>query len=149
MCFCVHHFQLAKEVWDSVWWQAGGGATAAAAGKPQVPVSLQAQVHHPHRQAASSCRLSRSGSSQAINRILSVEGQWQCYRHTMCSGLDPSCFLFMVMVTYGVVPKGLLTFIDSLYKEVTKTTSGTLVYPFKRQITRKCFVPLKNTVSST
>ena len=51
-----------------------------------------------------------------------------------------------ILHNYGVVRKGLLTFLGSLYKEVTKTTSGTLVYPFKRQITRKCFVPLKNTV---
>ena len=28
---------------------------------------------------------------------------------------------------YGVAPKGLLTFLGSLYKEVAKTTSGTLV----------------------
>ena len=50
---------------------------------------------------------------------------------------------------YGVVPKGLLTFLASLYKEVEKTTSGTLVYRFERQTARKCFFPSKNTVSST
>ena len=38
---------------------------------------------------------------------------------------------------YGVVPKGLLTFLGSLYKEVAKTTSGTLVYRFERQAARK------------
>ena len=38
--------------------------------------------------------------------------------------------------TYGVVPKG-LTFLGSLYKEVAKTTSGTLVYRFERQTARK------------
>ena len=38
---------------------------------------------------------------------------------------------------YGVVPKGLLTFLGSLYKEVAKTTSGTLVYRFERQTARK------------
>ena len=38
---------------------------------------------------------------------------------------------------YGVVPKGLLTFPDSLYKEVAKTTSRTLVYRFERQTARK------------
>ena len=38
---------------------------------------------------------------------------------------------------YGVVPKGLLTFPDSLYKEVAKTTSRTLVYHFERQTARK------------
>ena len=32
---------------------------------------------------------------------------------------------------------GLLTFLGSLYKEVAKTTSGTLVYLFERQIARK------------
>ena len=37
---------------------------------------------------------------------------------------------------YGVVPKGLLTFLGSLYKEVAKTTSGTLVYRFERQTAR-------------
>ena len=38
---------------------------------------------------------------------------------------------------YGVVPKGLLTFLGSPYKEVAKTTSGTLVYHFKRQTASK------------
>ena len=38
---------------------------------------------------------------------------------------------------YGVVPKGLLTFLGSLYKEGAKTTSGTLVYRFERQTARK------------
>ena len=38
---------------------------------------------------------------------------------------------------YGVVPKGLLTFLGSLYKEVAKTTSGTFVYRFERQTARK------------
>ena len=38
---------------------------------------------------------------------------------------------------YGVVPKWLLTFLGSLYKEVAKTTSGTLVYRFERQTHRK------------
>ena len=36
-----------------------------------------------------------------------------------------------------MVPKGLFTFLDSLYKEVAKTTSGTLVYRFERQTARK------------
>ena len=48
---------------------------------------------------------------------------------------------------YGVVPKGLLTFLGSLYK-VAKTTSGTLVYRFERQTTRFVFLPSKNTMSS-
>ena len=52
---------------------------------------------------------------------------------------------------YGVVTKGLLTFLESLYKEVAKTTSGTLVYRFERQTARKSkkILPSKNTVSST
>ena len=41
-----------------------------------------------------------------------------------------------VKQVYGVVPKGLLTFLGSLYKEVAKTTSGTLVYRFERQTAR-------------
>ena len=48
-----------------------------------------------------------------------------------------------------VVPKGLLTFLGSLYKEVTKTSSGTLMYRFERQTARKKILPSKNTVSST
>ena len=36
-----------------------------------------------------------------------------------------------------MVPKGLLTFLGSLYKEVAETTSGTLVYRFERQTARK------------
>ena len=32
-----------------------------------------------------------------------------------------------------VVPKGLLTFLGSLYKEVAKTAPGTLVYRFESQ----------------
>ena len=38
---------------------------------------------------------------------------------------------------YGAVPKGSWTFLGSLYKEVAKTVSGTLVYRFERQIARK------------
>ena len=46
----------------------------------------------------------------------------------------------MLVITYkGTVPKGLLTFLGSLYKEVMKTPSGTLVYCFKRQTARKNF----------
>ena len=37
----------------------------------------------------------------------------------------------------GVVPKGLLAFRGSLYKEGAKITSGTLVYRFARQTARK------------
>ena len=36
-----------------------------------------------------------------------------------------------------MVPKGLLTSFGSLYKEVAKTTFGTLVYHFERQTSRK------------
>ena len=40
---------------------------------------------------------------------------------------------------YGVVPKGLLTFLGSLYKEVAKTASGTLMYRLERQTGEKKF----------
>ena len=51
---------------------------------------------------------------------------------------------------YGVVLKGLLTFLGSLYKQVAKTTSGTLVFRFERQAARrKKNLPSKNNVSST
>ena len=52
---------------------------------------------------------------------------------------------------YGVVPKGLLTFLGSLYKAVANTTSGTLVCRFERQ-TAKIYLYIfhsKNTVSWT
>ena len=48
-----------------------------------------------------------------------------------------------VVLLYGEVPKGLLTFLGSFYKEVAKTTSGTLVYRFKRQTARKKLLPSK------
>ena len=41
------------------------------------------------------------------------------------------------LTSYGLVPKGLLTFLGSLYKQVAKTTSGSLVYRFARQTARK------------
>ena len=48
---------------------------------------------------------------------------------------------------YGVVPKGLLTYLGSLYNEVAKTTSGTLVYRFERQTARKkIFLPSKSSL---
>ena len=48
---------------------------------------------------------------------------------------------------YGVVPKGVLTFLGSLHKEVAKTTSGTLVSRFERQTVRKKKnLPSKNSV---
>ena len=48
---------------------------------------------------------------------------------------------------YEIDPKGLLTFLGSLYKEVAKTTSGTLVYCFERQTARKKFF-LRKTLCS-
>ena len=39
----------------------------------------------------------------------------------------------------GVVPKELLTFLGSLYKEVAKTTSGAFVYCFERPTARIFF----------
>ena len=44
--------------------------------------------------------------------------------------------------------KGLLTFLGSLYKEVAKTTSGTLMYRFKRHRQKNIFF-LRKTLSST
>ena len=38
-----------------------------------------------------------------------------------------------------MVPKELLTFLGSLYNEVAKTTSGTLVYRFESQTARNVF----------
>ena len=51
-------------------------------------------------------------------------------------GLQPSGH-WHDRLLYGVVLKGLLTFLGSLYKEVAKTTPGTLVYRFERQTARK------------
>ena len=45
--------------------------------------------------------------------------------------------MVVVCCVYGVVPKGLLTFLGSLYRQVAKTTSGTFVYRFERQTARK------------
>ena len=45
-----------------------------------------------------------------------------------------------------MVPKGLLTFLGSLYKEVANTTSGTLVYRFERQTAREKYVFLGKTL---
>ena len=61
------------------------------------------------------------------------------------------------MPSYGVLPKGLLTFLGSLYKEVAKTTSGTLVYRFERQTAREnissfekhCVLDLECRISGT
>ena len=47
---------------------------------------------------------------------------------------------------YGVVPKGLLTFLGSFYKKVVKTTPGTLVYRFERQTARKKKIFLPKTL---
>ena len=54
------------------------------------------------------------------------------------------------MTVYRVVPKGLLTFLGSLYKEGAKTTPGTLVYHFERQTAKTNkqtkILPSKNSV---
>ena len=47
---------------------------------------------------------------------------------------------------YGVVPKGMLTFLGSLCKEVARTTPGTSVYRFERQTARKEYVLLPKTL---
>ena len=49
----------------------------------------------------------------------------------LCTVLQPH------LPHYGVVQKGLLTFLGSLCKEVAKTTPETLVYRFERLTTRK------------
>ena len=62
----------------------------------------------------------------------------------------PRPTLLLGPLACGVVSKGLLTFLGSLYKEVAKTTSGTLVYRFEKQTARKeRLLPSKNIVSST
>ena len=53
------------------------------------------------------------------------------------------------MSFYGVVPKGLLTSLGSLYKEVATTTLGTLVYRFERQTARKRKIPPSNNIVSS
>ena len=52
---------------------------------------------------------------------------------TTCS--LPAIWLTNTHYNNGVVPKGLLTFLGSLYKE--STTSGTWIYRFERQTSRK------------
>ena len=59
-------------------------------------------------------------------------------RHRLCLGKIGQ--YFPVHHDYGVVPKGLLTFLGSLYKEVAKSTSGTSVYRFERQTARKKYI---------
>ena len=54
----------------------------------------------------------------------------------LCSSVQ-MIFSRKVTCTYGVVAKGLLTFLGSFYKEVAKTTPGTLVYHFERQTARR------------
>ena len=63
------------------------------------------------------------------------------------SWLEVDC-LSPELSPYGVVPKGLLTFLGSLYIDVATTISGTLVYHFVRQTARKQNLLSKNTVSS-
>ena len=65
-----------------------------------------------------------SGSGRVANTFLGSFPQYRC--------------------VYRVVPKGLLASLDSLYKEIPKTTSGTLVYRFERQTARKkyFFLPM-------
>ena len=60
-----------------------------------------------------------SGSGRVANTFLGSFPQYRC--------------------VYRVVPKGLLASLDSLYKEIPKTTSGTLVYLFERQTARELF----------
>ena len=63
---------------------------------------------------------------------------------------SPREYSLEMIHVYGGVPKGLLTLLGSLYKEVAKTTSATLVFRFERQTARKkIFLLSKNTVFST
>ena len=60
-----------------------------------------------------------------------------------------ACTVRESMAIYGVVPEGLLTFLDSLYKEVAKATSGLWCIASRDIPPEKIFLPSKNTVSST
>ena len=85
----------------------------------------------------------------AHTRFHSPEAAALNYLVSSWSASKPHGFLFYFFTCdYGVVPKGLLTFLGSLYREIAKTTSGTLVYRFERQTARKKILPSKNTVSS-
>ena len=97
-----------------------------------------------------------SSFTQNIKRPLRLGSETRVVYMTIVSD-DPACVLLyhygapnVLWMRYEVVPKGLLTLLGSLNKEVAKTTSGTLVYRFERQTARKkVFLLSKNTVSST
>ena len=81
---------------------------------------------------------------QSLNRSSFIHRYEQWVFHEVLGRLT----FFAARYLCGVIPEGLLTFLGSLYKEVTKTTSGTLVYRFERQtVGKKLF--LRKTVSST
>ena len=71
-------------------------------------------------------RMGRWGGGGEIQQIFSSRLSHFCGRHRE-----------QLRHGFGVVPKGLLTILGSLYKEVEKTTCGNLVYRFERQIARK------------
>ena len=64
-----------------------------------------------------------------MNALANVRGSFQA--------LQEEWEAIPAQVIHGVVPKGLLTLLGGPYKEVAKTTSGTLVYRFERQTNRK------------
>ena len=59
-------------------------------------------------------------------------------------GKSTGCIL--MVNSYGVVPKGFLTFLGGLYKEVAKTIPGTLVCRFTRQNASKKYFFLPKTL---
>ena len=67
------------------------------------------------------------------------DGHLYSFQNHQCAVACVFCrhYKQLTAVSYGVVSKGLLTFLGSLYKEVAKTTSGTLVYLFERQTIRE------------
>ena len=93
----------------------------------------------------------------SVRQLHTLTTRWPKYRITAMTFRTvemkihvQGCGAAYIYVHCGVVSKGLLTFLGSLYKEGAKTTFGTLVYRFERQTARKkVFLPSKNTVSST
>ena len=77
------------------------------------------------------CKVGQSERSEIPNCSIATElPLFQCLLFRFCFELVS---LFLQHCVYGVVPKRLLTFLGSLYKEVAKTTSGTFVYRYERQ----------------
>ena len=75
-------------------------------------------------------------SSDLFSILEEPVAAWRCQRRL---GHGGSCTAWWVwqLFCYRVVPKELLMFLGSLYKEVAKPTSGKLVYRFERHTARK------------